>query len=440
MKSGVRVRRVSALVVAVGACAIVTAGIVAAPVSAKVTTIRYLGEWGKEDDLLNKRIIAEFQKIHPEIKIKYENSGNTAEKFTVQTAGGIAPDVIYVYDTWSAIPAVKGLFLDLAPLLKADKSLAGDFFPNTLANFTVDKNGLYALPTWQASSAMYYNKTIFDKAGVPYPTDDWTWDDIVANGKKMAVKDAAGKVTQWGYTPDGYALNWSTGPTIWVWSNGGDLINKDQTKPLFGEAPARQALSYYYDVVFKYGFSVMPADHAKKNWWTRFIEGQVAMWDCPSWSNTYIAGGAKFPWDVAKTPLSPYTGKRSAFLQVRGSAISRGSKYKKEAWEFVRYLSSEGVQNIWAKENGYQPSTKASTKYWISTFRPNGLKVNLQIYSDSAMDAKLLPVIPNAYKQGKFWDTLNNEWAKVMNNRASVDEFCNMAPAKIQAVLSFKTK
>ncbi len=111
----------------------------------------------------------------------------------------VAADVLYVDSNRLSTEATRaGLFLDLAPLVNDDKSLnVGDFYPALWQAFQWDK-GVWALPTATDPLFLTYDAAAFDKAGLAYPNENWTVDDLDNAIRKLTQKDADGKVTQAG--------------------------------------------------------------------------------------------------------------------------------------------------------------------------------------------------------------------------------------------------
>ena len=72
---------------------------------------------------------------------------------------------------------------------------------------------------------LYYNKDLFDKAGVAYPTNDWTWNDMLAAAKKLTLDtNKDGKIDQWGFAVNNIVWVWAG----FVWGNGGDILSPDR--------------------------------------------------------------------------------------------------------------------------------------------------------------------------------------------------------------------
>jgi len=406
------------------------------PLYAKVT-IRYMGGWDASTDWPQVQAdVAEFNKSHPDIEVIAENVPDYQQKYLIQMAAGNPPDVVYAYKPTAHTHASKGAFLDIGPFLEKDKKEVdpNDFYPGMLDEWRF-KGVLYGLPTWTAASGIYYNRDIFDKAGIKYPNDTWTWDTLVENGEKLTIKDAQGKITQYAFTPDGFSLNWGTGPIIWVWSNGGDILSPDKKKFTLGEPKAKQALEYFYDVIFKHQISVTPSAHSEQNWWIRFFNGTVAMWDSPSWNNTYLAPITKFYWDIAPTFLSPYTKKRAGFIHTRATCISKLTKHPEESWEFVKFLSSKQIQRVWAVKRGYQPTRKSIAPIWLKEFKPGGKARNLTVFHKAIYTAKYVPQLDDGQKDADFRRLINTEWEGVMLQKQTIDQFLNKVSKEVTKYL-----
>ncbi|MDD3926643.1 MAG: extracellular solute-binding protein, partial [bacterium] len=115
---------------------------------------------------------AAFEKIHPEVKIKYEPiGGNYAGKIMTQLAGGTAPDVFFVPPSMYCDFIKRGVLMDLTPYLDKDKEFVRQYYPALVTNVKY-QGKIYGVVSNNSFSVMYYNKDIFDKMKMPYPTND----------------------------------------------------------------------------------------------------------------------------------------------------------------------------------------------------------------------------------------------------------------------------
>ena len=181
--------------------------------------------------------------------------------------------------------------------------------------------GLTAIPTWLATSGLFFNKSLFTQLGVPVPNETWTWDTLLQYGPRFTEQGGDGNVTRWLYGSDSFSFTWSTGPIMWVWAAGGDVFDNSRTRFILNEPAASRGLEFWASLMFQRRFGYSPADQKKRDVWDSFIkDGTVGMWDAPSWGVAGTAQGAQFDWDIAPLPKNPQTGQSAAFLHVRGLA------------------------------------------------------------------------------------------------------------------------
>ena len=129
----------------------------------------------------------------------------------------------------------RDVLLDLKPYIDRDGYDLTQLADQAVADFTTP-DGQFGLPRDLNVIALFYNKKLFDAAGVAYPDESWDWAKLVEVGKQLTVKDAAGKVSQWGFYTETLDMEnyWSS----LVWQNGGDIISADHKTNLVGSDQA----------------------------------------------------------------------------------------------------------------------------------------------------------------------------------------------------------
>ena len=320
--------------------------------------------WGSPEEIdIITHSLSDWQAAHPKIKIVFEHTPYTGydSKILTRIAGGAAPDVIATEVDYFVTFASKNVLEDLNPYVEGDTEFSKkDFFPTILDRFTYDDH-LMAIPRDTAPFAcVFYNKKLFDEAGLPYPSDDWTWDDLLRLARALTKKDTNGRVTQYGF----YGWAWQN----FVYGNGGALVDnvKKPTRTMLDDPKSVQGLQFYADLINLY--KVMPTPVALANLGMgvdlMFASGRLAMflsgiWETPGLRNY------NFQWDVAMFP------KNTQGIRAFGSggsayAILKSSKHKKEAWEVVKALTGEKGQQQLAKRGLAQPSRSAVSEgeFW----------------------------------------------------------------------------
>ncbi|MEP5375793.1 MAG: extracellular solute-binding protein, partial [Hyphomicrobiales bacterium] len=139
------------------------------------TNLTYM-MWGDPPEIaVWEKLVENFQVTHPDINIAVEVSDWESywEKLLVQVAGGDAPDLFAmdapIYPDWQA----RGVLLDLTAYLEADSATIDGLYEGPLSSYQLEE-GTFGLPRDFQTIVMFYNKAMFDEAGIEYPSADWT--------------------------------------------------------------------------------------------------------------------------------------------------------------------------------------------------------------------------------------------------------------------------
>jgi len=314
--------------------------------------------WGspEEIDIVTKSMEG-WQKEHSEIKVRFEHTPYSGydSKILTRVAGGAAPDVIAAEVNYFVTFATRGVFLGLNSYIKQDADFKlDDFFSSIIDRFTVGGE-VYAIPRDVAPFAcVFYNKDLFDQAGLAYPKDDWTWEEMLELAKKLTKKDESGRITQYGF----YGWAWQN----FIYGNGGELVDnvKLPTKTLMDDLKATEGLQFYSDLINKY--EVMPTPLAMANLGMgvdmMFASGRLAMFLSGIWETPALREKYSFHWDVAMFPKNK-AGVRRFGSGGTGYGVMKSSQHPKEAWEVVKALTSANVQAEMARRGLAQPALRS---------------------------------------------------------------------------------
>jgi len=313
--------------------------------------------WGSPEEIgIITTTIKDWEKSHPDIKVKLEHIpfGSYVSKILTEYAGKSAPDIVAAEVNMFVSFADKDVFVDLKPFVEKDSSFdLNEFFPEVIDWYTV-KGKLYAIPRDTAPMAcIYYNKKLFDEAGVAYPTDDWNWSDLLEKAQKLTKLDKDGKVIQYGF----YSDMWGN----FVYSNGGSIVDdiKNPTKCLLNSPEAIGGLEFLVDLAHKY--KVSPTPNTFRNLGLGIIQmfmmQRVAMFHSGIWETPLLRKAKDFEWDVAMYPKGP-KGARKFGTGGTGYGILKTTKYPEEAWEVLKALSGDEGQIMLAESGLAQPANK----------------------------------------------------------------------------------
>lgn len=297
------------------------------------TEITYM-MWGSPEELaVWQTIVDEFQAAHPDIHVNVDVSDWESYWNKVQTlfAGGTPPDVFAMdaplYLDWQS----RGVLLNLQPYIDATPGLLDGFYPVTLQAYQRD-DGYYGLPRDFQTIVLYYNKDMFDAAGMAYPTDDWTLDDLRQTAKALTLDSNGDGITdQWGFSTDLWDMELFWSEAIWGYS--GQIISDDHTKTLINDGPAHDAWTFITSMMVD-DKSMPDPDQSAQFGNDPYAAGVSAMTTIGHWVVPQYAG-LDFSWDVAAFPAGP--AGRATSVNSAGLVVANASQHPDQAWELVKY-------------------------------------------------------------------------------------------------------
>jgi multiple sugar transport system substrate-binding protein len=234
-------------------------------------------------------LVSQYETQHPGQKVNtlYVNSDNTLQKVLTAVRGGSPPDIAYLYGSWAPNVAQIPQVVDLTQVVKRPGVNWDDFWTGERAVATVNGK-VIGIPAVVDNLAVVYNKTLFAKAGLQPPGPDWTWQEFVADAKKLT--NPAIKQFGTAYVTPG------TEDTVWhwealLWEAGGQLLTADNKKAAFDSAAGLASLNTLRTMaVTDKSMYLDPSDSAYGN---LFNSGKIGM---------LVTG----PWDLAVFPNVKY--------------------------------------------------------------------------------------------------------------------------------------
>lgn len=236
----------TAALVALAGCS-GTQGATTLDTSAKVT----IQVWSGQADAAEKAIeglAKEFEKAHPNVTIDLSPGASSTDgllqKLSAGFAGNQYPDMSYAFGSWAGQLEGTGRTLDISADVKKPGVNWDEF--TAAARGTAQPSGskIIGFPAVVDNIGLLYNKTLFDKAGLAYPTADWTWDDFRAAAKKLT--NPADHIYGYGYSVSGSEeTTWQFWPHLW--QNGGSILDSDG-KAAFNSSAGGDALTFLRDM------------------------------------------------------------------------------------------------------------------------------------------------------------------------------------------------
>jgi multiple sugar transport system substrate-binding protein len=324
-------------------------------------------DWSSGDrvEFMNQ-VIEAFEAEYPCIDVVLEpNIGDdqNTRRLTWLSAG-TAPDLMAYPPEWAALymEASDGeAYIDLEPFITGERGIAvGDDVYEGIYEQGFYGDSPVALPKDYSTSAFYINTALFDAAGIPYPEEGWTWEDVLdialeltldANGNNAMSPDFdPDNVEQWGI--DIVNDGWWRAMQSYLQAWGTLTISEDGTTTAgyLNSPEAVEALEWYRDLVFDYhvapSANVVGAVEGGRV--QMFQDGKIAMgatFHGPWWQDVFNET-PNLEWTVAPVPAGP--GGRSSVLMWLGWGISGQTEHPEAAWELLKWLTTEPGQRVFA--------------------------------------------------------------------------------------------
>lgn len=305
---------------------------------------------------------------------------------------------------------VKEILDDLTDKIK-DSDIKDSYSETLVNNYVRDKKN-YAVPKDFDTNAMWYNKEIFDKCGVPYPTDDMSYDDLIATAK--ALKDS-GKLGD-GVYPFACPVDFQTWYYQTVYANGGYILSDDKKSTGYDDPKTQEGIQCWIDM-YNEGLSPSASALSETTADAMFEGGQLAMNFAGSYMVPEYASNDAIKDKVDCVEIPTFNGKEDNCINGLGYAVFEGSKNKEAAEDFAIWLGSKEAQEIQGKTGVVISARTDAQKY----FAEANSQYNLAAYTNHADEAYPLPVCTKA---AELYDLEATELQKAYNGEKSLSDVC----------------
>ncbi|MGV3618699.1 MAG: ABC transporter substrate-binding protein [Fimbriimonas sp.] len=370
-----------------------------------------VSNWGgagddSEYDRMVQEFYKEFERENPGVDLRIEGiPGEYVPKMMLNFVAGTEPDVMTVDASSAAIFVNNGVLADLTPIIAKDPSFKlTDYFPNVL---DIGRRGdkLYMIPGDFTPMVVYYNKRLFDAAGVPYPKPGWTFDDFLATSKALTKPGQHGFVFS----------NWMPGWVMWLWNNGGEVLSPDGKRATgYLNGPKNvETISFIRDLINVHKVSPSLSAVAAQGV-DPFANGGAAMtvsghWGMVGYKNAPKDkdGKPKIDWrELGVVEMPTNVGRSHTVMYEGGYGITSRCKNKELAWKFIKMWTGYRLQRQYnasgiaisgridvAKERATDPVEKEFLRIVPTARPPAGSRVEgyevVEKYGLNALDAIL---------------------------------------------------
>ncbi len=305
--------------------------------------------------------------------------GQYWDQLKTDASSGDLPDIFNLSQDQFYYYASNGALVDLSPYFQKagiDPTVwgHGEVDPYRYG----DNKDVYSAPLNWDTVVMFYNKDMFDKAGLKYPTADWTWDDFAKDA--AALTDKANGV--WGASVyNDYQSGWAN----WIASAGVDPVATPGRGQCTLTDPRSQAALTFLQGLVQKGYmptiSQIGGTNADDEY-NLFKSGKLAMYSNGEWQLPNAVKDISFNWDLVQLPKNPTTGQSRAILHAVGYSVAANSKNPDLAANLVQFLVSDEGEKFFADAGGVPPADPAPALQaeWAQSF-PS--KLNIQAFIDA---------------------------------------------------------
>ncbi len=426
------VKTIGMIVAVVG---VVVLGIYLSATQAPTYKGKTIIRWVVDPHPIRKETIALFESRNPEVHVINDPDAG-AQRLLTQVAGGVSPDVMALYTTESVrMFARNDILLDLRPYIDKYKIPINELYPQLAPYMYYDKK-IVGITENCSSINVFYNKKLFDQAGLPYPKPDWTWDECVELGKKLTLYKTIGgrKVA----VQKGLCVTDLLSPCF-TWMYGGSLFSPDGKKCTIDSPEAKKGWRFWADLRLKY--HITPSASEAQSMaptggyggdYLLFAQGKVAMMFIGRFLIPEYRKQTELEWGVVDMPRGP--NPMNLFLS-KTYAIPKTCKNKDAAVKFLKHILGTENQLLIADYGDGLPTRRAKdiTKGFL--YNPKYPKeTNNQIYIDSIKTSRVAET--SMYINSSDLDAImGRELGNMWLEEQTPDETCDNIARQVNAII-----
>ena len=423
------IRSLRAIPVLLAACVVSCGPAKHEPESGVTLTLYHWME--KDRTLWEEEIIKPFEASHPGVRVQLQTSPYAlyvAKSLTSIASGTRFADLMLAEDWFGQELIRKKYARNLMPYVRRDMA-ADDFYTETFTEWrgtAQREDELFGFPACLGLTVLFYNKDLFDIAGVPYPDTSWTYEDLVAVGRTLTVdNNGDGIPDRWGLSFD---VHYTGLETVIYSFNGRTLTDDARRCDLTGPSTLR-ALRFIRDIFLDRRIASNTTSFI--NPWESFVGGRSAMILIGSLGSLNLVGSS-MRWDMTYPPRGP-EGLRKSRRFTMAFMIPANSPHPDEAWELLRWiLTKSPVDGLNDQYMGMMPTYKPFTKSdrWLNAKPLYNRRMLVDLEQSSSF-----PLFTPAWQEWRD-NNLTPELLMMIQGSKSVEQTARDAERRVNAVLT----
>jgi multiple sugar transport system substrate-binding protein len=369
-----------------------------------------------------RELVEAYHDTQPGVRVELTHipsAGEYRTRLATEFAAGSPPDITLMNYRRYANFAARGVLEPLGGHLEKSAVISqDDYYPITIEAFTW-RGELMCIPQNISSLVIYYNRSLFDEVDLPYPADDWNWDDFLQTALTLTNDlDGDGMVDQYGLglEPSLFRL------APFIWQNEAPIVNDDiyPSRLTLTRPPSLAAFQWFVDLRQVHGIVPDRVAEAAQDSESRFIAGKTAMFLNSRRGTPTYREITKFQWDVAPLPAGRV---QAGILHSDAYCLSATTEDKETAWQFIEFANSFEGQSIIARSGRTVPSLirVAESQTFLD---PGSPPERADVFLQTIPHLRLVPVIST-------WEEIERvaslEIDRAFYGDISVEEAANLA-------------
>ena len=293
-----------------------------------ITYANFSASGGNEDKLA--RMVEAFEAQNPDVRVDIETIGFNDYFTQLQTrvAAGTAPDAFELNFENFVSYAERELLSDIGPLEDATDFDAAALNDRAYEAFATGGTQ-YGLPASFSTVLLFYNADLFDRAGISYPDESWTWQEMDSAAAEIA---ALGDESFGIFQPIHFFEFFKT-----IQQNGGSLLNEEKTAFTLTRPENIETLEHMVARVQETNVMPTSAQMSGMGDWDLFKSGRLGMLVTGIWAFPDFSENIDFAWDVE---VEPGNTRKATHFFANGLVISAESEHAEEAFRWIQFMSA----------------------------------------------------------------------------------------------------
>ncbi|MFF2494001.1 ABC transporter substrate-binding protein [Agromyces sp. NPDC058064] len=312
-------------------------------------------------------------------------------KIQTQLSAGAGPDVFWVNGPNFQLYASNDQLASLD-----DTGIDPADYPSSLVDLYSYDGKLFGAPKDYDTIGVFYNKALFDKAGLAYPAEGWTWDDFATAAEK--ITDPSAGVYGTAAAPYGQMTYYNT-----IFQAGGEVLTDDATKSGMATPEAAEGVQLWVDLIEK---GASPTLQQLTDTWPgdTFSSGKMGMFFDGSWAAGAYSSAEAIKDVIGVAPLPEGPESSTSVIHGLANAASASSKNVEWAKKLAVFLSGEQGAEIQAETGTVIPAYTGTQQAWVDALPT----IDAQIFLDEVAEATPLPISKNT----SAWTPIEEKYIK----------------------------